>query len=72
MLLEVVDLELACESFITYRSDDLNFRSEDFEYDVETHLVVTCACASVSYGVSSKSLHMAQDLEGLEYALRTY
>ena len=72
MLLEEVDLELACESFVTYRSDDLNFRSEDFEYDVETHLVVTCACASVSYSLSSKCLYMVEDLEGLEYALRTY
>ena len=30
MLLEEVDFELACESFVTYWSDDFHFWSEDF------------------------------------------
>ena len=72
MVLEEVDLELTGESLVTYRSDDFHFWSKNFEYDIETYLVVTCTCTAVCNCLCSKRLYMVEDLEGLEYALRTY
>ena len=72
MALEEVDLELTGESLITYRGDDLNLRSEDFKYDVETDLVITSTGTSVCNCTGAKLLYMLENLECLEYSLRAH
>ena len=72
VLLEIVDLILACESLVAYRCDDLHLRCENLEYDIEAYLVVAGSCTSVSYCACAELLHVLEDLECLEYSFRTY
>ena len=69
MFLKEVDLELTCESLVAYRSDDLDLRCEDFKYDVEADLVVTCSCASVCNCSCSDLLYVSEYFKCLENSL---
>ena len=69
MILEKFDLILACKAFVTDWCDDLDLRCKDFKYDIETYLVITCSCTSVSHCTCADLLYMLEDLESLEYSL---
>jgi hypothetical protein len=69
VFLKEVDLELTGEAFVAYRSDYLDLRSENLEYDVEAYLVISCSGTSVSYCSSSDLLDVSEDFKCLENAL---
>ena len=72
MLLEIIDFVLTCETVFSDWSNDLHFRSQDFKYDVESHLVVSCSGAAVSHECSSYLPDVLQHFKSLEHSFRTY
>ena len=72
VLLQVVDLILACECHIACRGDDADLGSQNLEGHIETYLVVTCACRAVCNVVGANLFGVLDDGDSLEDTLRRY
>ena len=72
MLLEVIDFVLTCESVFSDWSNDLHFRRQNLEYDVESHLIISGSCTAVSHISGSDLPDVLQHFESLEHPFRTH
>ena len=72
VLVQIVDLFLACELLVARESDDFHSRSHDEEGHVEAYLVVARSRRAVGYGIGTNLVGISCYGDGLEDALRAY
>ena len=71
MILEEVNLILACETIVPDRCKDFNLWRKCLKHNVKAYLVVARSGTAVSNCLSSESLYMAKHFERLEHPFRT-
>ena len=71
MILEEINLILACESAVTDRCDYFNLWRKCLKHNVKAYLVVARSGTAVSHCICSESLYMAKHFERLEHPFRT-
>ena len=72
MLVQIIDFFLAAQCHVTGQCDDFYTRSQYEECHVETNLVVTCPCRTMSDSVCSNLVGITCNGKCLENTLGTY